>query len=102
MSNASAACICFRTSGVHCYRVDIICFVVRRGNSQEIIPSVKIVFISLIISGILQLIYISCGVCVFMSFGFVQQDYIQKVPAVLCDSLRKKSHKPHGPSTSVV
>ena len=39
--------------------------------------------------------------CVFfVSFGFVQQDYIHKVPAILCDSLRHESHKPHGPCTS--
>lgn len=32
-----------------------------------------------------------------MSFSFVQQDYIHKVRAVLCVSLRRESHKPHGP-----
>jgi hypothetical protein len=63
MSSASAAYICLRTSGVHCYCVDIICFVVRRGNCQEIIPFIRIVFILLIISGIMQLIHIFCGVC---------------------------------------
>lgn len=63
MSNVSSAYICMWTTGVHFYYVDVICFVVRRGNCQEIILFVKIVFILLIISGIMQVIYISCGVC---------------------------------------
>lgn len=99
MSSASAAYICVGTSGVHYCCVDI-SFVVRRGNCQEIIPFIRIVFILLIISGIMQLMFFLW--CVFfMSFGFVQQDYIHKVPSVLCDILRHESHKPHGPCTSV-
>jgi hypothetical protein len=37
----------------------------------------------------------------FMSFDFLQQDYIHKVPAILCDSLCHESHKLHGPCNSV-
>ena len=102
MSNACAAYICMRTSGVHYYCVDTVCFVVRRGNHQEIITFVKTVFILLIILYIMHLKYISCGVYFFMSFSFVQQDYIHNVPVILCDSLRHESHKPRVPCTSVM
>ena len=63
MSSASAAYICVRTSGEQCYCVAIICFVVWRGNCEEIIPFIRFVFILLTISGIMQLICIFCGVC---------------------------------------
>lgn len=37
----------------------------------------------------------------FMSLGIEQQGYIHKFSVLLCDDLKRESHKPYGPPISV-